>query len=345
MKCQYCGGITPIEDTDSGEIRENDYDYWETRQEEFMQNAADDTNPPSNTKTDIKNYPSTALYSVKCKQCGATTSVKEEHMAQLCPFCGTPLIIEEAQLCRFWTPNYLIPFTFSQRNCSDSFKKWVKRKWFAPNKALNLGKRTEQQFSGVYIPYWTYDAHAEADYRGQRGEHRTKKDSNGNTHIVTDWYDVSGHIAADFDDILVPAVANLDRNVLMKVNDFPQEAYKPFNHAYLAGFVTEAYTIDFVDGAKDAVQRIHQELTYAAEYDIGGNEQRVTSLDVDITDKTFKLLVLPFWVASFRYNSKTYQIVINGYTGSVYGSFPISGWKIFWLIVFIMGIIALVIYM
>lgn len=345
LKCIYCGNTTPIKDPSEGqEIRENDFDYWAEKLYEFKGNVQS-----SSTSSDgfipQESGDTTALYSVTCKQCGATTSINDEHMARRCPFCGTPLVVEEAQLHRFWTPNYLVPFAFSKNGCSDNFRKWAKGKWFAPNKALAIAKGSSQAFSGVYIPYWTYDAHAEADYYGERGDNQERRDNDGRSRTVTVWHRVSGHVWGDFDDIIIPAVDNPDRGVLLKVKDFPQTAYKTFNHAYLAGFVTQAYTIDFVKGADDAMEEIKAVLTDLAKRAIGGDAQRVKELNIELSDKKFKLLVLPFWLASFRYKEKTYQIVINGYCGTVYGKFPVSGWKIFFTVLVTIGVIVGIYYL
>ena len=43
---------------------------------------------------------------------------------------------------------------------------------------------------------------------------------------------------------------------------------------------------------------------------------------------TFKHLLLPAWVAVYRYQEKTYQVLVNGRTARVTGYRPYSWWKI-----------------
>ena len=62
--------------------------------------------------------------------------------------------------------------------------------------------------------------------------------------------------------------------------------------------------------------------------DIGGDHQQITSLDTKYADITFKLLLLPVWVASFRFRRKTFRFIINGVTGEVQGQRPYSVWKV-----------------
>ena len=79
--------------------------------------------------------------------------------------------------------------------------------------------------------------------------------------------------------------------------------------------------------------------------DIGGDEQRIHAMDMELEDKKFKLLVLPFWVSSFRYKNKVYQVVVNGMTGKVYGKFPLSFWKIFFFTLLMIALLVGVSYL
>ena len=60
------------------------------------------------------------------------------------------------------------------------------------------------------------------------------------------------------------------------------------------------------------------------------------------SDITYKYLMLPIWVSSFKYNDKIYQFMVNGQTGKVYGKTPVSGWKVA-LVVFLI-ILAIVLF-
>ena len=62
--------------------------------------------------------------------------------------------------------------------------------------------------------------------------------------------------------------------------------------------------------------------------DIGGDEQRVDHVDTAYHDMTFKLMLLPVWIACYLYAGKTYNILVNGRTGEVAGERPYSAVKI-----------------
>ena len=70
--------------------------------------------------------------------------------------------------------------------------------------------------------------------------------------------------------------------------------------------------------------------------DIGGDEQMIESLSTNYADVTFKHLLLPVYAGAYRYNGKTYQIMVNGRTGEIQGERPYSFWKIALLVVTIL---------
>jgi hypothetical protein len=63
-------------------------------------------------------------------------------------------------------------------------------------------------------------------------------------------------------------------------------------------------------------------------FDIGGDRQRIHAVDTDVRDVTFKHILLPIWMAAYKYRGQTYRFVVNGRTGRVQGERPWSAIKI-----------------
>ena len=55
---------------------------------------------------------------------------------------------------------------------------------------------------------------------------------------------------------------------------------------------------------------------------------------------TFKYFLTPFWIVSYKYKGKVYDVVINGHNGRLAGDAPLSGWRVLLLI---LGIFAFII--
>jgi hypothetical protein len=62
--------------------------------------------------------------------------------------------------------------------------------------------------------------------------------------------------------------------------------------------------------------------------DIGGDEQRVHTVNTAYLDLTYKLMFLPVWFLSYRHAGKLFQVMINAHTGEVVGHRPYSAIKI-----------------
>ena len=69
-------------------------------------------------------------------------------------------------------------------------------------------------------------------------------------------------------------------------------------------------------------------------FDIGGDEQRTHEVDTAVSDVTFKHILLPVWLAAYKYRGKSYRFVMNGLTGRVPGERPYLFWEIFFAVVF-----------
>ncbi len=135
-----------------------------------------------------------------CKNCGAQILFEANQTATVCPMCGSPQIDAARQVAGV-PPDGIVPFKVDKADAQLAFKKWVKSRWFAPNRL----KESYQQgkLDPVYLPFWTYDSDSEGRYRGRGGNYIEEEDDEGNTHTRTEWYPVSGRVSKEFDDIQI----------------------------------------------------------------------------------------------------------------------------------------------
>ena len=324
LKCVYCGYVSELDHT-AAEIVENDFNHWKDRAEENSEEQTVEVNE------------------IKCRQCGANTTLAPNVSAAKCVFCSTPLILGEAAVKRFWQPEYLLPFKITEKQSSANFKNWLGKKWFLPSE-LKKGGVNNELFKGVFLPFWTYDADTYTDYTGERGEDRTETYRNNKgedvRRTVTDWYPTSGTVAVPFDDIVVPAAETLPPKIMNGLTNWDMMNCVKFRKEYLAGFITEIYQIDFRDGVQKAKAKMDTVIDGTIRSDIGGNQQKIRRKHTEYNDLMFKLLLLPIWISAFKFNGKVYQFVVNGRTGQVIGEYPKSTSKIIMLVVAIVAIIA-----
>jgi DNA-directed RNA polymerase subunit RPC12/RpoP len=312
LTCQHCGHKQPIPagmiDRDEA-LEEHDY-------EAMLRDGAK-----------AADYVDTKV--VVCPSCGAQTDLHEAVQAAKCPFCDTPVVTDTGEH-RYIKPKALVPFALNEGQAREKMTDWLGRLWFAPN-GLKEYARKGRQMNGVYVPYWTYDADTKSRYTGQRGDHYyvTVKTKNGSRQERrTRWSGASGRVARSFDDVLALGSKSLPKTYTDALEPWDLTVLVPFQNHYLAGFGAEGYQIQLDEGFADAQGKMRNVIEGDVRRDIGGDEQRITALDTDYQNVTFKHILLPVWVAAYKYRNTTYRFVVNGQTGKVQGERPWSKAKI-----------------
>ena len=277
----------------------------------------------------------------KCPGCGAEVGLDAGTLADDCPFCATPLAREATETRQHPKPQGVLPFAFDERTAREKMKTWLGGLWFAPSK-LKKYAEAGRPLAGVYLPHYTYDAIGDADYHGQRGDAyyvtRTRTvvvDGKSRTETYQErrirWRSVSGHVRHVFDDVLVPASETMGpggQSAEDGGRSWDLAALEPYRTEFLAGFRAEAPSVSLEDGYGRAQVVMHQMLERDIRFDIGGDEQRITSMSPAYSAITFKHVLLPVWLASYRWNNRPFRVVVNGRTGQVAGERPWSAWKI-----------------
>lgn len=275
--------------------------------------------------------------SVECRSCGAQTQLEPNVRSQECPFCGTP-IVAQAVCRRVIKPQALLPFRLDRDSASACFTKWMGKLWFAPKDLKRLAW-VDGHLAGVYLPFWTFDALAVTSYRGERGDDywdtvRVPVTVNGRTQWQTRrvrktrWRSASGTVRNHFDDVLVPASCSLPHPRLFRLGAWDLTSLVPYADGYISGFRSESYTIDLEAGFAAARLRMEDTIRLTVRRDIGGDHQRIHTMRPMYDAVTFKHLLLPIWVAVYRYRGKPYRFLVNARDGTVVGDRPWSAWKI-----------------
>ncbi len=329
LKCQYCGAENEIAISDEV-IEELDFN-------DFINNK-------------IKDEEKVDVTTVKCNGCGASVTMKPNIISDECPFCGTPLVVDSGTTNSLIKPKSLLPFKIDKDTAFASYKKWVKKLWFAPSKLKQIALNIEKM-RGMYIPFWTYDSNTYSQYRGQRGVHYYVTESyteNGQTKTrqvrKTRWSSVSGTVRHAFDDILILATKSLPKKKADKLEPWDLSELVPYDNKFLSGFQAESYQVELKEGFVEAKGRMDKYIRTLVKRDIGGDEQRISSVKTQYNDISFKHLLLPLWISAYRFKSKVYRFLINARTGEVQGERPYSFWKIFFTVLGGLAIIAAVIY-
>lgn len=272
---------------------------------------------------------------VTCPQCGAETGLPQGVVAGACAFCAAPLVSVAAHTGRMIRPRAIVPFRIARAAAQERFRAWIGGLWFAPS-ALRETVRSADGVRGVYLPCWTFDARTSSSYDGARGidrhVHEQRRDAQGNvvtvTRTVTDWYPASGHVVLAFDDTLVPASQSIPPKLATVLSDWDVTELAPYSDDYIAGFTLEAYQLGLEPAFEEAKVKFDSAITGAIHADIGGNHQRIDNVSTSYDSVTFKHILLPAWICSYRFRDRAWRVVVHGQTGAVKGDRPYSPWKI-----------------
>ncbi|MGS4944583.1 primosomal protein N' (replication factor Y) - superfamily II helicase [Meridianimarinicoccus sp. RP-17] len=270
---------------------------------------------------------------VACTSCGAQVELDDTVQGTSCPFCASP-VVTATGTHRAIRPQAVLPFAMTEPAAHDAMRRWLGGLWFAPN-GLKRYARKGRRMDGIYVPFWTFDADTASRYRGERGTVHHRQQSvvrNGQrtsqTVAEVRWRPVSGAVRRAFDDVLVLASRSLPRRFTEALPPWDLSQLRPYAPEYLAGMRAEAYTVDLRDGVVLARETMDRQIERDVRFDIGGDRQRIAQIETQVANVTFKHVLLPIWIAAYRYGGRSYRIVINGQTGRVEGERPWSVWKI-----------------
>lgn len=269
----------------------------------------------------------------RCPNCGAEVEFDPAAHAAECPFCATP-VVTDTGTNRHIKPRGVLPFVLNEAAARAAMTDWLGRLWFAPN-GLQAYARKGRRMEGIYVPYWTFDAQTASRYAGERGviyydTMTVVRDGKRQTVQVprVRWTPARGQVARFFDDVLVLASTSLPKRFTDALQPWDLTALQPYLPQYLAGFRAEAYQVDLDAGFTEARGLMDRQIERDVRFDIGGDQQRIHRIDTRISDVTFKHVLLPVWLAAYKYRGQTYRFVVNGQTGRVQGERPWSAWKI-----------------
>ncbi len=333
--CRYCGQQEKIPHS-AAEINEQSY-------EDYLDQSRKDLRVTLGAEREVR-----------CQACGGIVMMAAKDRTQDCPFCGVHLDSEPQAATPAIPPSAVLPFRVDPAAAKKTFQRWVDSLWFAPNdlqKLVDLGRLV-----GLYTPYWTFDAMTHTFYTGARGTHYWQTDqywANVNGKNVrrtrqvrhTRWTAVDGKIQHWFDDVLVVASQGLPRGYVQELTPWDMEGLVDFKPEYLSGFRTERYQLDLPQGFGLAKEWMQSTLRHLICRDIGGDEQRIDSMQTQYSGITFKHILLPIWVAAYRYQGRLYRILINARTGEVQGNRPYSAIKIALAVVAGLIVLGLILYM
>jgi ribosomal protein S27E len=332
--CPFCGTTSPATlDPTAGGILEHDLVT-------ALRNITDDK----------RGWQTEKRY-VKCQSCQAISVLDPNRQAQRCEFCGSAQLVAYEQTKDAFRPESVLPFKVSEDQARDGIRSWYGKLWLAPN-ALKRRALTDT-VKGIYLPYWTFDAHVDASWTAEAGHYyyttESYTDNNGHTqtrqvqHIR--WEPAAGRLQHFFDDDLVCASIGVHPDLLRGIEPFPTKDLVAYDAGYVAGWVVERYQIDLISAAKAAREAMDAQLRQLCGAQVPGDTYRNLEVQANYSGQTFKHILAPVWLLSYTFGAKAFQAVLNGVSGAIEGEYPKSWIKVTLLVLGILIAVSIVLWL
>lgn len=274
-------------------------------------------------------------HEVKCQSCHAISVFVATRAAQRCDFCGSPAIVPHEEHADAITPQSLLPFKISEPQVRSALRAWYGSRWFAPNR-LKTAAMTDT-LHGIYLPYWTFDAHVDAQWTAEAGHYYYETQTftqNGQrqTRQVRKirWVPASGRLSHFFDDELIPGTTGVQQDLLHQIEPFPTRSeLKAYAPEFVRGWTVERYQIDLRRAADLNMQGMEASTRILCARQVPGDTHRNLHVRSHYQGRTFKHILVPVWLVSYAYGRRNFQILVNGHTGKIAGKRPYSAVKIF----------------
>lgn len=260
-----------------------------------------------------------------CPDCGGEVPVKEFTAAMQCPYCSNHLVLDE-RVSGTFLPKMLIPFQMGKETCKQSLREKFKKNIFAPTDFLSEVRLNSME--GNYVPFWFFDYDVNVDYQAEGTKVRSWTSGNM-SYTETSYFDIQRNMDISYQNMPVDASVDMPDTIMDLMEPFDYKQLTDFDPKYLSGFSAERYNME-ADALKDRANAKMQEDTKAlikAEV-TGYSSVREMRNQINVNGEAQSYGLLPVWKYVYTYGGKEFPFYVNGQTGKIVGTAPISAPKV-----------------
>jgi ribosomal protein L37E len=330
FKCLQCGATTAYSVADGG-LTCTHCGYYEPPQAPVVGKRADQFEFTTETMERAAQGWGVERKEIACQNCGATASLPVESLTYTCAFCGSNKVIQRQAAQDVLRPRYIIPFKVQADTCAQIARQWLGSSWMAPENLRQISQI--DKFTAIYLPYWTLDSTTHANWKAEVGHTQTERyydNGEWKTRTVIKWRWESGHVDLKIDDLLVSGTSRLSSHLLAKIQNFNLNDLAAYDPRYLAGLQAQAYDISLEKAWEAGRQQMREQTRQACLAQASTSQVRNFSMNLDFANESWRYILAPVYLSNYTYNGVTYQTMVNGQTGTIYGQRPVD-WNKVWL--------------
>lgn len=308
MKCPYC-------DTEFEMETLLQYD------EELSADAPDQMDWDTASGGDWQPGETDGMRIYACNTCGGEVVGDDTLAATSCPYCGNPIVMM-GQFKGDLKPDYVIPFKLDKKAAKAGLESHIKGKKLLPK--VFKDQNHIDEIRGIYVPFWLFDADADATIRYRATKIRAWSDRNYN-YTETSYFNVTRAGTLSFERVPVDGSSKIADDLMESIEPYDYSDAVDFQTAYLAGYLADRYDVNAEQSIERANERIKRttESTFASTV-TGYSSVTPEASSVKLSNPNTKYALLPVWVLNTSWNGNNYVFAMNGQTGKFVGDLPID---------------------
>ena len=262
-----------------------------------------------------------------CRSCGAELIAPDEQTVAYCAYCGGEAFLNQKDT-PLTKPQRIIPFKRSKDSAKSAYAAALKNKLYVP-KQLKQGEFLES-FHGIYLPYWSFDAHIPERQVFLEGH---KSYTKGRYDYHED-YAINVQLGGSVSGLSYDASEAFDDTIANEIAPFDRKDERPFEEGYLAGFYSDRPTTDV---------RIYQEEARQAAADAVIKEVEMHTVGITVSQPKngtglqgitpdgmmTSVSLFPVWFLTWRKGDRVAYSVMNGQSGKMSMDLPVDRKKFF----------------
>jgi DNA-directed RNA polymerase subunit RPC12/RpoP len=262
-----------------------------------------------------------------CKSCGAQLKAPDEQATAFCPYCGNQSMIP-SKLKSFYT-NRIIPFKKTKEDIEKNFANYTKKKLFVPDDYKPVGG--ENEFRGVYIPYYNY----KVNYKpGTVTVDGSKDYDEGNRHHHMIFLNEVTTDGGTSEDIVRDASKAFDDSLAKAIAPYSHDESVTFREGYLGDFYADIPTVNpeiyNTEVVEEAVDEMKIGIEKACNYEGMKFEFKDEILASRVEKNGVRADLYPVWFLTHKATGgRVAYAVANGQTGKMAMDLPVSRHKFF----------------
>lgn len=325
-KCPCCGGAIEF-DSKSQKMKcpycdtEFDVETLKGYDAALKNDAEDNMEWETSAGSEWESGETDGLKTYVCKSCGGEIVGDETTGATSCPFCGNPVVMM-GQFSGALKPDIIVPFKLDKKAAKEGLQKHLSGKRLLPKIFKNQNHIDE--IKGIYVPFWLFDADADARVRYRATSVRKWEDDEYN-YTETSYFDVHRSGSVGFENVPVDGSSKMPDDLMESIEPFNINDAVDFQTAYLAGYLADKYDVtadESIDRANERIKRSTEE-TFASTV-TGYNTVTTENSSINLLNGKAKYALYPVWILNTTWKDKKFTFAMNGQTGKFVGDLPVD---------------------